>query len=91
MTKPTTFPWVVSADGLSVKNDLLDKIVCFASSEPTKEESKVNMRMIAAAPEMYEALRLLLSWHDGTNEREYIPAHMIIEKARAAIAKAGAQ
>ncbi len=46
-------------------------------------EAQANARLIAAAPELLEALCMMMNWHD--NDRHYMEA---VDAARAAIAKA---
>jgi len=50
-----------------------------------------NARLIAAAPDMAIALKKMLAWHNGTNEKKYQPMQSIMEEACAALAKAGVE
>lgn len=56
-----------------------------------------NAKLIAAAPDMAEALKSIISWMDQSREREGKTDFMIfpeapeISKARAALAKAGVE
>jgi len=97
--KPTSGPWFVAPDGFSVtdKRVWLDEegarhgetpnIVIFA-------ETKANARLIAAAPEMLEALKAFLAYdeQDGESDVEMMLAYgKARDMARAAIAKAEGQ
>ena len=61
-------------------------------SSPTKPASMANARLIAAAPELLEALDGMLEVYGGEHEADGLPKHEIelnlIAYARAAIAKA---
>lgn len=54
--KATPGPWVVTADGLNVKNAEIDAMICEDGGEVSAIESKANAHLIAAAPELYVAL-----------------------------------
>jgi hypothetical protein len=85
MSKHTPGPWVydgcwqdiVSCDG---------KIIAFASLDG--EQSEYDARLIAAAPELLEALEELSLLMDDVRNGEYTPDHLTTQPARAAIAKA---
>jgi hypothetical protein len=49
------------------------------------EEYRANAALIAAAPEMLEALKDMIDWQDGKGDVDYIELQT---KARVAIAKA---
>ena len=53
-----------------------------------KEESEANAHLIAAAPELLEALKGLIGWHDCFPMKEGEADLPVIATARAAIAKA---
>ena len=55
--------------------------------EPTTEEAKANARLIAAAPEMLEALREMLSMF-GDHEQYDDDSAQVIAQTRQVIAKA---
>lgn len=55
----------------------------------TEEECEANARLIAAAPELLEALEDLLGWRDDSNNlHKPIEVRAAYMRARAAIAKA---
>ena len=84
MTAPTG-PWRVGADGFTIEFEGADGYVYFVGHvENAKDGPKV-----AAAPEMYEALRLLADdpcYQAGLDEG--IPECEAHQAARAALAKA---
>ena len=86
MTEPkfTPAPWFITANKLNVKNVNLDKLICFTSNETTYNESEANANLIAAAPDLYEALVGVLKLWDATIGSE----EDAIKQARKAIAKA---
>lgn len=89
MSNHTPGPWFV---GETWK--LRPPIYCntgeICTTEHGQEDSRANARLIAAAPELLEALKELVEWAmDAATELD-IPTHSpsCISKARAAIAKA---
>lgn len=74
----TTFHWITASDGYGWSGDRYMSVSgCI---------DKHDARLIAAAPELLEALRLLLKGIcDGPDDSD---AAMLVSKARAAIAKA---
>ena len=105
MSKHTPGPWVVLPEEcdrpyIRIRGTVLGgryKIAnvltpCYEGvHEREAEETRANARLIAAAPEMLEALQAIADEADGTGKPyscdSYLPRHFI-EKARAAIAKA---
>jgi len=88
-TKHTPGPWDVCEDDINVYAPNSDTAITNQDHicAPDKVEAAANARLIAAAPELLEALRVLLA-HGGTAYEAHAK-----EKAREAIAKAdgGAQ
>ena len=63
-----------------------EPIICHLG--PTYERAEADARLIAVAPELLEALKKIVAWHDcfpPTSGEEDLP---IISQARAAIAQA---
>ena len=95
MTQHTPGPWMIVAAGDIVRAEPHGKFVAWTRSDPSKEtldgyfatdmaeNTKANARLIAAAPELLEALHQLLS--AGNNWKDY---HEAANYSRAAIAKA---
>lgn len=82
----TPGPWHWDQEGLGNKNHIV-----FGKEYPAEMTSRANKSLIAAAPELLEALLELVSSYDDFRTRKGKPespqANEII-KARAAIAKA---
>jgi hypothetical protein len=85
MSKHTPGPWIVHTDGHSIDVRAVDFYVGCISADPDTDEeyetNAANARLIAAAPDLLEALFDMVSDHADLN-----PA--TIEFARRAIAKA---
>ncbi|HGH4619155.1 TPA: hypothetical protein ACJIWO_000198 [Enterobacter cloacae] len=75
--KHTPGPWYWDSEGLGSKD-----VLVFGKGYPFEMTSEANKRLIAAAPDLLEALQACLGWVNNGVARE---AH---EKARAAISKA---
>lgn len=97
MSKHTPGPWVVSANSpflVRAGDDTTGRHIAHAgpaSYHPSFEVDEPNARLIAAAPELLEALeRLVTEIILSDVDMEYIDSHFKphIEKARAAVAKA---
>jgi hypothetical protein len=88
-TKHTKGPWeVVNDAGLTIQAPLMT--VCMDNSIDAKKrpkENKANFNLIAAAPDMIEALKEVLSSLDCTSGFMHISPEAIT-KTRQAIAKA---
>jgi hypothetical protein len=96
----TPGPWVVSDDveGLYVSSRQSYKYVCdievsnpaYAGAESviSKAEAQANARLIAAAPDLLEALQNLVVWVEhlpgGRSAWEYVNALAAIAKAKGA-------
>lgn len=50
-------PWTVTADGLNVKTATTDIMICENGGETSAIEDKANARLIAAAPDLFKALK----------------------------------
>ena len=85
MTKHTPGPWRV--DYMTVLAGTKNLVAECASMAVGESESKANARLIAAAPEMLEALKTILA-HPRTNDKSVVFMPDEVAKARAAIAKA---
>lgn len=80
----TPGPWY--ATGVHVQSKVLeqDNYVCKAEGD-TPEQAESNARLIAAAPELLEALKAILSLVGNANTTT---TELTLRQARAAIAKA---
>lgn len=87
MTKHTPGSWEIVSDGIGAKvmAERTDRSGRFIVAElffiGVNEESKANARLIAAAPELLEAVKLLI-------HPKGVSFMAAVEKAKAAIAKA---
>ena len=81
----TKGPW--RAEKFCVWSD--EKYVAATQTGINSDEQQANAKLIAAAPELLEALKALISEHQD-NPEHWFPARLIpiINKAEAAIAKA---
>jgi len=87
MSKHTPGPWRYEEFGPNViikatKNPMLS--VVHSLYQESREQTEANAHLIAAAPELLEALENLLKVHEGEGGTQYHAGDM----ARAAIAKA---
>ena len=81
-TKHTPGPWkYITWHGQHGVHDAMDNDVC----ETFGEDAEANARLIAAAPELLEALEYLLSQF---GRLDHLTDYSAGDKARAAIAKA---
>lgn len=82
MNKHTPAPWHV-ANGVQIRSerDQIAKVWMMRHGE-----GKANAHLIAAAPELLEALAQFVAWVDAPCESAFSDSQL--EKARAAIAKA---
>lgn len=90
----TSEEWIVVAPDLAGDNDGIDWIVCACvdgiigpagESWPAQRQSEANAHLIAAAPEMYEALENLIAWIDPNenyDEPQTNAAYAALAKAR---------
>lgn len=78
--KGTPGPWHWDEEGLGNKNHIV-----FGKEYPAEMTSKANKDLIAAAPELLEVLKLILSYHDDGN---CVLHKEDVSMARAAISKA---
>ena len=85
----TPGPWV--SDGLKVEGDAqthmhdIALVECLRVFDAGCEEAKANARLIAAAPELYEALEALFHGPCSTFDTKWLPE---MHAARAALRKA---
>ena len=86
MTTHTPGPWFTKREGFStvyvdarIGGGLLQEVASVGPQEGGIQQQDANARLIAAAPELLEALDSLMYWDNGKPEWEI---------ARAAIAKA---
>jgi hypothetical protein len=96
-TKFTPGPWMPPAShkDLTVwatKNDRTEMIASASTNQWCKEdEANANAKLIAAAPDLLEALRLALPYIEGAYECAFPDSdenNNVLEAAKAAIAKA---
>lgn len=75
---------------LKHKDAYVARISWWTRSEgcPTQEESEANARLIAAAPELLEALKVLVQDADKYTGTRFARIDALFDKARAVIAKA---
>lgn len=76
---------LVAEGSLPWRVDATDMICRAASNYGLTEDGE--LRLMAAAPELYEALRL--AYEETTGERIVVPKRGWIERARRALEKAG--
>lgn len=96
MSKHTPGPWCLSDESPMIIEDKHKVIVGSASTYPhsgyfpSENEAKANARLIAAAPDLLEALKSIAEfWNRDHNEKALIGACWhAVETAEAAIAKA---
>lgn len=76
--KHTSTKWGTSSDFLAVhsvgNNPFHDGIICDLRTWPNEDVVKANATLIAAAPELLEALKDALAWINGDGEA---PVHII--------------
>ncbi len=85
-TKFTPGPWVVCDSGLAVRDGHTTLCEVPRGVEILKDEDEANMRLISAAPDLFEALEDLMLCHA---EGGYVqPDPEVFEVARAALKKA---
>lgn len=93
-TKHTPGPWRIKDDGETSKiadaanNTIASLSYVHLYGRRTAAEVNANMHLIAAAPDMLEALTALLMRLDDNPELSDLIGQIEIERARAAIAKA---
>ena len=87
MTKHTAAPW--HHGGYEIQDDK-GALICNLSGWRGEQQTLANARLIAAAPELLEELKQVMTWIDNWSpEFTYDPDWSIDkEKAQAAIAKA---
>ena len=85
MSKHTPGPWIVVSRGMFSPKvvDANSLGICHTTYAPTGAEA--NARLIAAAPDLLEALKEIVDAADGAGWEQLDPS---FKKARAAIAKA---
>lgn len=92
MTKFTKGPWVVYAE-MNVRNQDGEPVAACGPSRVGNDcgnaENKANAALIAAAPELYEALQEMTALAEGPTGGVSVSQKIaILAKARAALAKA---
>lgn len=97
MTKHTAAPWLIGENrydyDLIIRSANNDPVCSVIYAGYSKTEAKANARLIAAAPELLEALNLCTHHGGGwasDDPRSFLPL-AVLNKARAAIAKAEEQ
>ena len=91
-------PWEVFQNGFSMRavKDADGNWLTYAAGDDrrmSREEVEANARLMAAAPDLLEALRDLIGWVPGPDQWHTDACPKAVERAIAAIAKAtgGAQ
>lgn len=98
-TQHTPGPWKIGTPGPNgcytigtEKGGLMTAIIAHSIREPKEEqEAKANARLVAAAPDMLEALELYLKSEGNTDwarKKRSIRQNMVYDTAQAALAKA---
>jgi hypothetical protein len=87
-TKHTPGPWIASGAKVLDKRQTLLADVHQTASRPSADESAANARLIAAAPELYEALRVLLDAAESLLRETGGVEPAGLRMARAALARA---
>jgi hypothetical protein len=83
--KHTPGPWTYDRSGYSLYvNSGRELVTALSMDGKRMETSEANARLIAAAPELLEALKSVIAWLDAPDESAFSDS----ELARAAIAKA---
>lgn len=74
--KHTPGPWYWDSEGLGSKY-----VLVFGKGHPFEMTSEANKRLIAAAPDLLEALQKLVGINGNRSEPEYVQARAAISKA----------
>ena len=82
--KGTPGPWVANPIYGWIESDIEDKVVIGGNQPPTRED----VRLIAAAPELLDALQLAEKVMVGRGNLTYDEWRGAVDKARSAITKA---
>lgn len=89
--KHTSGPWSIRKvkSPFMIVNESEDAVICITNAweEEYKDEEQANARLIAAAPELLEALEKLVGFFDGSVSIKYV-ANYALPDAITAIAKA---
>ena len=94
MGKHTPGPWVVDESHINGSINAGKRHVALANfynchdeeMRVTRDQQKANTQLIAAAPDIYEALKIILEYPYG--DASPLEDPLVMERARAAIAKA---
>ena len=85
--KHTPGPWNYDRSGYSLYVNSGRELVTALSMDGKRlETSEANARLIAAAPDLLEALKSVIAWLDASDESAFSDSQLAL--ARAAIAKA---
>jgi hypothetical protein len=85
--KHTPGPWNYDRSGYSLYVNSGRELVTALSMDGKRlETSEANARLIAAAPDLLEALKSVIAWLDAPDESAFSDSQLAL--ARAAIAKA---
>ena len=90
MSNPTSGPWIYGQDGFNLGNGVVyarhangnPKDICTVRGWGADQQA--NVKLIAAAPDLLEALQEAVRWHESIIGESYFP----IDAAKKAIAKA---
>lgn len=94
MGKYTTGPWTVDESHINGSINAGKRHVALANfynchdeeMRVTRDQQKANTQLIAAAPDIYEALKIILEYPYG--DASPLEDPLVMERARAAIRKA---
>jgi len=86
VAKESEFPKVINIH-VNVEGSPIANVATDFNWRP-KEEGKANAQLIAAAPEMYDALKELVDLVEGIMLGDYKPDSFTLQPARFAISKA---
>ncbi len=85
MMSHTPKPWIRSGLGFQVLTDDSNFVICELQNPGNRQELRDNANLIAAAPDLLEALEALVNDY---NDYAYLPPNANYDIAKQAIAKA---
>lgn len=92
MSKHTPGPWVVeSADDAYCIANVGNLVIMPGGGKVKHDNTEADARLIAAAPDLLEALEMIVAEADSYTARTGKPVYNWLDQARAAIAKSRAE